>query len=416
MPERALEPDLPFLDDVGAVREPPGELHVLLGQENREPAALEGGDVLRERAHDHRREPLRRLVQQEEPRVGHQRPRDRQHLLLAAGEARAALAAELPELREEPEDALDRPPAAGPLADPQVLDHREVAEDPPVLRHKADAQARDLVGAEPAQRPSLVQDLASRHVYQPDDGLERRRLACAVPAEQRDDLPFPRREVHAVQHVAPTIVGVDLAELQHHVVHVSSPRYTAWTSGSARTSSGAPSAMTRPWCSTMMRPAIAKTTSMSCSVKSTVSVRSRAIDAVSAMSAPRSAGGMPAVASASSRSSGSVATAIASASCLRWPSAGRPAAPAARARRPPRARRGRHRPRRRRGRSSRRRPHGRRRTPYARRRPGAAAQPRRSPTTPRMPRGKASTSRIRMAPSTSCQYSVYLVATVSRSL
>src|SRR5205814_1419140 len=134
-------------------------------------------------------------------------------------------------------------------------------------------QARDLVGAEPAQRPSLVQDLASRHVHQPDDGLERRRLAGAVPAEQRDDLPFPRREVHAVQHVAPTIVGVDLPELQHHVVHASSPRYTAWTSGSARTSSGAPSAMTRPWCSTMMRPAIAKTTSMSCSVKSTVSVR-----------------------------------------------------------------------------------------------------------------------------------------------
>src|SRR2546422_9108727 len=154
MPERALEPDLPFLDDVRAVREPPGELHVLLGQENREPAALEGGDVLRERAHDHRREALRRLVQQEEPRAGHQRPRDRQHLLLAAGEARAALAAELPELREEPEDALDRPPAAGPLADPQVLDHREVAEDPPGLRPKADAPARDPGGAAPPQPPA----------------------------------------------------------------------------------------------------------------------------------------------------------------------------------------------------------------------------------------------------------------------
>src|SRR5256712_7141980 len=148
MPERALEPDLPFLDDVRAVREPPGELHVLLGQENREPAALEGRDVLRERAHDYRREALRRFVQQEEPRAGHQRPRDRQHLLLAAREARAALAAELPELRGEPEDALDRPPAAGPLADPPVPDHPEGAEEPPVLRHQADGQARDLLRAE----------------------------------------------------------------------------------------------------------------------------------------------------------------------------------------------------------------------------------------------------------------------------
>src|SRR5256885_5337238 len=120
------------------------------------------------------------------------------------------------------------------------------AEDASVLGHEADAGTGDLVGREPAQRPSRVQDLASRHVHEPDDGPERRRLAGAVPAEQRDDLPFPRRQVHAVQHVTPTIVGVDLAELQHHVAHAASPRYTAWTSGSARTVSGAPSAMTRP--------------------------------------------------------------------------------------------------------------------------------------------------------------------------
>src|SRR2546422_3876231 len=52
----------------------------LLRQQNRQPAALEGRDVLRERAHDHRREPLRRLVEQQEPGAGHQGPGDRQHL------------------------------------------------------------------------------------------------------------------------------------------------------------------------------------------------------------------------------------------------------------------------------------------------------------------------------------------------
>src|SRR5256885_10888654 len=112
MPERAREPDLPLIDDVRAVREPPGELHVLLGQENREPAALEGGDVLRERAHDHRREALRRLVQQEEPRAGHQRPRDRQHLLLAAGEAPPPPAPPPPRPRGEPPQRPPPPPAA----------------------------------------------------------------------------------------------------------------------------------------------------------------------------------------------------------------------------------------------------------------------------------------------------------------
>src|SRR5439155_1217298 len=73
----------------------------------------------------------------------------------------------------------------------------------------------------------------------------------------------------------------------------------------------------------MTRSATVKTTSMSCSVKSTVSVRSRAIDAVSAMSAPRSAGAMPAVGSSSSRSSGSFASAIASSSFLSAPSSAR---------------------------------------------------------------------------------------------
>ena len=53
--------------------------------------------------------------------------------------------------------------------------------------------------------------------------------------------------------------------------------------GRARTSSGAPSAMTRPWWSTVIRWAMENTTSMSCSVKSSVSPRSRAIRSMSRM-------------------------------------------------------------------------------------------------------------------------------------
>src|SRR5439155_16573608 len=87
----------------------------------------------------HRREPLRRLVEQQEPGAGHQGPGDRQHLLLAAREAPAAPTGELSQLREEREDALERPGTARLLTDLQVLDHREVAEDAPVLGHEADA-------------------------------------------------------------------------------------------------------------------------------------------------------------------------------------------------------------------------------------------------------------------------------------
>ena len=58
----------------------------------------------------------------------------------------------------------------------------------------------------------------------------------------------------------------------------------------ARTSSGAPSAMTRPWWSTVMRWAIENTTSMSCSVKSRVRPRSRASRSMSAMASRVSVG------------------------------------------------------------------------------------------------------------------------------
>src|SRR2546425_10184945 len=84
---------------------------------------------------------------------GHQRPRDRQHLLLAARETPAPLPREPAELREQTEDALDGPPApaAVGLADAQVLEHRQVGEDPPILRDEPDAEPRDFVGRARAQ-------------------------------------------------------------------------------------------------------------------------------------------------------------------------------------------------------------------------------------------------------------------------
>ena len=60
---------------------------------------------------DQRRQPLGRLVDEDQVGVGHQRAADRQHLLLAAGELVAAVAAPLGEAREQRENPLQRPPA-----------------------------------------------------------------------------------------------------------------------------------------------------------------------------------------------------------------------------------------------------------------------------------------------------------------
>ena len=88
------------------------------------------------------------------------------------------------------------------------------------------------------------------------------------------------------------------------------------TSSLRRTSSGAPSAMIRPWWSTRILWATLKTTPMSCSVNSSVSFRSRAIRATSAMLLRVSWGDMPAVGSSSRSISGSSASAIPSSSCF----------------------------------------------------------------------------------------------------
>jgi hypothetical protein len=49
--------------------------------------------LLHQVAHDDRRQPLERLVEQDDLRIAHQRARDRQHLLLAARQVGAAAAA-----------------------------------------------------------------------------------------------------------------------------------------------------------------------------------------------------------------------------------------------------------------------------------------------------------------------------------
>ena len=120
---------------------------VLLDQQDREPFLLELLERLDQVLDDRRREPLGRLVHDQERRVREQRARDREHLLLAAGELRAAVSLALAEAREELVRALDRPAlrAAARAEHAEMLVDRERREEAPSLRHVADAELRDLV-------------------------------------------------------------------------------------------------------------------------------------------------------------------------------------------------------------------------------------------------------------------------------
>src|SRR6202011_1187214 len=118
--------------------------------------------------------------------------------------------------------------------------------------------AGDVVRAEPH---------ASARWHQPHDRAHGRGLADAVPAEHGGHLGRRNRQIDAVQDVAGAVEGVHGFEAQHYS---NPPRYALCTSPFALTASGAPSAMTRPRCSTVILSARRNTTSMSCSTRITV--------------------------------------------------------------------------------------------------------------------------------------------------
>ena len=134
--------------------------------------------------HDDRRQALERLVEQQQRRVGHQRARDGEHLLLAAGELVAHVGF-APPGGEQLVDPL-QVPAAGARGDGEVLLHAERGEDLALLRHPADAELRAPVRGRPLMSCPLKQD---RAVVQPGiahDGEQQRGLADAVAAEHRE--------------------------------------------------------------------------------------------------------------------------------------------------------------------------------------------------------------------------------------
>src|SRR3984885_4050155 len=156
-----------------------------------------------------------RLVAQQQPRPGGQRPGDRDSLPLATGDLPGRPVAQRgvePHLREgvvdlladlpRVEAAADSEPLADDLRDGQVGVERAQR----VLEDELDVPAAALP---PARRAAQPGDLGSREddpalprPYQADDGPGQGGLARAGLADQADDLAGLDIEVHAGQHLA----------------------------------------------------------------------------------------------------------------------------------------------------------------------------------------------------------------------
>src|SRR5439155_24212382 len=102
----------------------------------------------------------------------------------------------------------------------------------------------------------VEQDAPRSRADDPEDRLQRRRLPGRVAAEQADELALAHLDVHVLQDVDQSVVGVDPLELQqrcdvlgHSRSAAPSPRYASITFGSVATCSNDPSAIFTPWSS-----------------------------------------------------------------------------------------------------------------------------------------------------------------------
>src|SRR5207245_6222419 len=170
---------------------------------------VDGAHDAEDVADDERRQPQRRLVEQEQPWPQHERARDGQHLLLAAGERAARLLLALGEHWEVAVHALEvlrdtAAPAPRVGAQAQVLLDGEVHERAAPLGRVADAEPHQVFRRAPVDALPREADLARRADHAAHRA-QRRRLARAVGAQNRGDAALLAGAVDAVQALRPAL-------------------------------------------------------------------------------------------------------------------------------------------------------------------------------------------------------------------
>ncbi len=210
---------LSLLDDGMAVGELRQRADMLVDDEDRLALGLEPREAFPDLGAHQRREPLRRLVEDEQLRIGHQRAADRQHLLLAAGELIAHVALALGKLRKEIEHARKRPARAVARSSSrdQVFGDGERRKDLPSLRHQAEPRLRDPVGRQSDERAALEHDAAAKHRQQAHDGVDRRGLTHAVAPQQRHHLAGIDPKADVEQHLGGAIGGLQVLDGKHRL-------------------------------------------------------------------------------------------------------------------------------------------------------------------------------------------------------
>jgi hypothetical protein len=220
--------DLTLHEEVVAVGDGCGEAEVLLNEQDGDAVLLGLGEERCHLLNEERGEALGRLVEEEQARAHAEDAGDGEHLLLAAGELRAALAAAVFEAWEHGVDTVEAPRLrADGRGEEEVLFDGEASVDATVVRNVAEATAGALVGREAGDVGTLEENLAASLLVEAHEGAQGGGLAGAVAADEGDDLALVDVEREVVQGLRLTVPGGESLDAEHASL---SPR--------ARTSSG----------------------------------------------------------------------------------------------------------------------------------------------------------------------------------
>src|SRR5437867_4838728 len=121
-----------------------GERHrgVLLDQENRHSLAVDVADRVEDLLDEDGSQPHARLVEQQEPWVRHERPPDREHLLLAAREGAGYLSQALGQPWKQSEDPLEIGANAGVA--PEIGAHQEILANRQAIEDRSEEHTSEL--------------------------------------------------------------------------------------------------------------------------------------------------------------------------------------------------------------------------------------------------------------------------------
>src|SRR5438128_920681 len=212
------------LEHVGALRRVERDAGVLLDDEHgKAVAVVELADDPEDLAHDQGREPQRGLVEHQQSRTRHERPRERKHLLLTARERAGILAAALDEPWEplgDPHDVRRDRAAAGVCTEPQVLGHGQLREGPATFGDVRDPCAGGDLG--PAAQPLAREPDRARPADSSRDGAQRGRLPRPVRAQDGNDLPLGNFERDPAQRLDRAVARLDFLELEQRAQRSSS--------------------------------------------------------------------------------------------------------------------------------------------------------------------------------------------------